>query len=330
MADEPQRAASRLRCGVSRPAPVPGAGVSRKSMPGGAASLPAVHAPGAVTVGVRRHEREACIMDAFRQITLAERVHEAFAQLRGDFDTSKVAMGATTHLAEARIDQRILGLLHGCEVFGRDGAVAGNATRKACIGRFVPSWKAERARKLAHIRLRQAAFQQGAFHGEFLEGFKARAVVAQIAYIGSLGDIGEAELCSFFHNGGEQRRLADVAALGRVFREAVDGQRIDIDDDVPYPVFAAEGGGLRNLARWDHLGIRGDGENAITKGSCRRVQKQRRVDAAGESYGNALERAKIFLQGIVLCGEVCVDRGMGCLVMHGCSYRILRYRSIWS
>ena len=89
-------------------------------------------------------------------------------------------MDAYACLPEAQIPQEGFGGIHACEPLIGYRLAVREAACQAGGGRLVPRGKPELLGERPHVSLREAGFEQGAFHPEFADRAVARAVVAQV------------------------------------------------------------------------------------------------------------------------------------------------------
>ena len=118
------------------------------------------------------------------------------------------------------------------------------------------------------------------------------------------GMVGAALLARDLAYAGQDRGLAQVAAVGRVLREALDAQLVHLDDAPADAVLPAEGLCRGRVVCGGRSKRRRDREALLAKLPVRLVQEQRRVDAAGEGDGHAVhvgQNAPQLTQLVVLC-----------------------------
>ena len=205
-------------------------------------------------------------------------------------------MDAHPHLAEALIHQVLLCLLHHGKLLRGNGLAVDKAGGKAGVGRLIPGGKAKLMGKLSDLGLRKARVPKRAFNSQLGDGPVARAVVLVVVQIGSLDDTGEAVLGSDSLNVFKEGALAEIAAVRRIFREALHGHDVEIIKYLADPLPAAEVFRLAAFPPGESPCRGRDGHGTASQGGVGRLQKEGGIHAARKGHGRAPQPLQVLLQ----------------------------------
>src|SRR5439155_26324744 len=180
-------------------------------------------------------------------------------------DAHNLSVVAHTKLAEAESAKGVFALLDYAESFPRNWPAIFDARRKTCRGRLIPDAQAGGAREVANILFGQPGIAQGCRDSVLLSSELARAEVALVIQVYSVGNRLEAMLAAEIFHHGEQFIFTEKAArsvIARVFRAV---EFVGCDDFERNPVLAGKCNRVGKLSASQTGRVCDDGQHVVTE-----------------------------------------------------------------